>query len=179
MAGVRVLSCIVLVSAVLLCASAPLRAAAVDAQEACVAPVQSFVAALDGGETGEPQRRDFLGLVEACTAVYLHELGQIERDYSRLPATSHCRDMGEEFRDTLETLRRIERTASTLPLDSTADREAAAAFYRLAAPGLARAVNGLFILHHGICREEVRGTLRPVQSSNATISAPDEAPGRL
>lgn len=144
----------------------------VDTQQVCVAPVRSFVAELDSGLPEEVRRDTFLGLLRACREVSLHELTRVERHYPRLPDDSHCRELGEEFRETLDMLDRIERTAAELPLASEEDRVAARAFYRLSAPGLTRTVKGVFILHYGICHEEAR-ELPSSQSSNATISVPD------
>jgi hypothetical protein len=179
MVGMRCLFLPLLVCLVLVSASAALRAAAVDAQEACVAPVQAFVAALDEDAADQARRAQFLDLVRACREVYRDELQQVEGHYPRLSKDSNCRAMGEEFRDTLTMLTRIEQAASELSLDTPHDREVAAAFYRLAAPGLSRAVSGLFILHYGICQEEARVPVTPSPSSNATISEPGSARGQL
>lgn len=147
-----------------------LHAAAVDAQQACAAPAEAFMAQPDS--VGEGRRNAFIALLQACRAVSLAEMVQIEQHYPQLPDDSQCRELGEEFREALDTLDRIERTAAELPLATEEDRLAAETFYRLSAPGLSRAVAGLFILHYGICREEIRAPLSP-PSSNATISIPD------
>ncbi|WP_304640960.1 hypothetical protein [Pseudomonas sp.] len=147
-------------------------ASGLDTQQVCVAPVRAFVDELESGLSEEVRRDTFLGLVRACREVSVHELTQIERHYPQLPGDSHCRELGKEFRETLDMLERIERTAAELPLVSEEDRLAARAFYRLTAPSLSRTVKGIFILHYGICHEETR-EMPPTRSSNATISIPD------
>ncbi|WP_152486770.1 hypothetical protein [Halopseudomonas pelagia] len=133
--------------------------AGVNAQQLCAAPVLAFQerlaeAMLERVVTPGHQQ-SFLKQVQSCRRVYQLEVERLEADFAALPNSSVCHAALRELPEGLDVFNAIEKRARALRLDSQENRDAAGAFFRLTSPGLVRAVNGLYLLRHGVCMEEV------------------------
>tara|TARA_R110000850_G_scaffold86850_4_gene186867 strand:+ start:2090 stop:2791 length:702 start_codon:yes stop_codon:yes gene_type:complete len=129
-----------------------------DAQTLCAAPAQQFSARLtEAGTTAavdESLREQFLAHLEQCRAVYRYHLAQVGRDFQDLPAGAYCHSVREDFIEAEYLFDVASLRAAALPLGSEEEREEAVAFLQDANGALVRAVNGVFLLRHGICMEE-------------------------
>lgn len=133
-------------------------AEAEDAQALCAKPAQQFSDRL--AETSATQgidetlREQFLAHLEQCRAVYRYHLARIEADFQDLPARAYCHSVRRDFLDAEHLFDVAVLRAAQLPLASTDQRSEAVAFLQNANSALVRAVNGVFLLRHGICKEE-------------------------
>ncbi|HEC49202.1 MAG TPA: hypothetical protein ENI17_16490 [Pseudomonas xinjiangensis] len=144
----------------------------VDAQKVCVGPLSGFADRVaDTRALDESLKASFIDIVSACKSVYLAELAAIEDDFSRLPQQSHCRELSGEFRQTLENLNQLQEAAHQLPIETEREKKSALSFFSMAGPGLTRAVNDLFLLRYGICREEA-ATLVGIEQAQYGYSVP-------
>lgn len=148
-------------------ASAP----GVDAQRLCAAPVAEFEQALANvmtqGAVESRHKRDFLLQLSRCRAVYEAEMERLKADFTDLPQSSVCHSAQRDLREGLEIFDAIEQRAQQLTLDTEEDRQAAGVFFSRTSPGLVRAVNGLYLLRHGVCMEEQRAPF------DAVLTDPD------
>lgn len=129
-----------------------------DANTQCAEPAlqleHQLQAALADNSIDASHRQRFLDQVQQCRGVYQVELENLRRDFAELPEDAYCHAVRREFSEALNLFDDIEAKAAEMPLDSEEDRAAAGTFFSLTSPGLVRAVNGLFLLRHGICMEE-------------------------
>lgn len=133
--------------------------AGADAQQLCATPVAEFQQVLAGAikerRLTAAHRRGFLRQVENCRSVYHLELARLKADFADLPGSSVCHSAQRELAEGLDIFDAIAARARELPLDSQETREAAGVFFNSTSPGLVRAVNGLYLLRHGVCIEEL------------------------
>lgn len=136
----------------------PLPVSANDANTHCAEPAlqleQELQAALEENTIDASHRQRFLEQVKQCRVIYQVELENLRVDFADLPEDAYCHAVRREFTEALDLFDDIEAKAAEMPLENEEDREAAGTFYSLTSPGLVRAVNGLFLLRHGICMEE-------------------------
>lgn len=129
-----------------------------DAQTACAAPVSALSAELTEAAIGqgadEEMRQQFLSRLEQCRAVYRYHLAKVGADFVDLPASAYCHSVRRDFVHAEYLFDVAASRAEQVPLNSTEDRISAAEFLRDANGALVRAVNGVFLLRHGICMEE-------------------------
>lgn len=129
-----------------------------DAQTFCAEPAHQFSLKLSQAAAGQglddELRGEFLKQLEQCRAVYRFHLQQLADEFDDLPAGAYCHSVRREFVESEYLFTVAASRAVQLPLLTDEDRKVAAAFFRRTAPALVRAVNGLFILRHGICMEE-------------------------
>jgi hypothetical protein len=153
----------------------PAVAPGVNAQRMCAAPAAEFQQALaDAMADGlvKPQHKSaFLQQLGRCRAVYQAEIARLKTDFAALPSTSVCHSAQRDLHEGLEIFDAIKARAQLLPLDSEEDRQAAGIFFTRTSPGLVRAVNGLYLLRHGVCMEEERAPFDSA-STDSEISHP-------
>lgn len=129
-----------------------------DAQTYCAGPVQAFARALEqinpNQGVDEPLRDQFLQDLEQCRTVYRYQLTRLADDFTDLPAGAYCHSVRREFIESEDLFDIAAARAQQLPLESEEERGVAADFFLQAGAALVRAVNGLFLLRHGICEEE-------------------------
>lgn len=129
-----------------------------DAQAYCAGPVHRFSRVLSKAMAAQgvddELRSQFLRNLKQCREVYRYQLQQLADEFGDLPADAYCHSVLREFVESESLFDIAEVRANQLPLSSEEERLAAGMFFRHASPALARAVNGLFLLRHGICREE-------------------------
>lgn len=138
----------------------------VDAQRLCAAPATEFEQALADAMVADlvkrQHRRYFLQQLSRCRAVYQAEIERLDADFAALPPTSICHSAQRDLHHGLEIFDAIQVRAQQLPLDTEEDRQAAGIFFSRTSPGLVRAVNGLYLLRHGVCMEEQRASFDSV-----------------
>lgn len=143
----------------------------VDAQRLCAAPVADFqhvlarAMAADGIKS--EHKRGFKQQLQQCRSVYEAEMERLKADFTDLPQSSVCHSAQRDLREGLEIFDAIEQRAQQLTLDTEEDRQAAGVFFSRTSPGLVRAVNGLYLLRHGVCMEEQRAPF------DAVLTDPD------
>jgi hypothetical protein len=129
-----------------------------DAQALCAAPAYQFSSDLAEASAAqaleETLRQQFLVHLEKCRAVYRYHLAQVTDDFLDLPADAYCHAVRRDFIESEYLFDVAASRAAQLPLGSIEDRAAAAEFLQRANSALVRAVNGVFLLRHGICMEE-------------------------
>ncbi|WP_373185338.1 hypothetical protein [Halopseudomonas sp.] len=139
-------------------APALLVAGPADGQSYCAEPAYQFSIALSAAVSAhgvdEELRARFLSHLETCRAVYRYHLQRLASEFDDLPPGAYCHSVRREFIEAEELFDIAAIRGMQLPLDSDEARRAAADFFRHASPALVRAVNGLFLLRHGICVEE-------------------------
>lgn len=129
-----------------------------DAQAYCAGPAHRFSLALSKAMSAQgvddELRSQFLRHLKQCREVYQYQLQQLADEFDDLPADAYCHSVRREFVEAESLFDIAEVRANQLPLSSEEERLAAGTFFRHASPALARAVNGIFLLRHGICMEE-------------------------
>ena len=139
---------------------APFKTDPADAQAHCAGPTQRFmdqlnVADADGDRhIDDALRGAFVRNLEQCRASYQYQLKQLEVEFDDLPADAYCHSVRREFIEAESLFDIAVARVEQLPLDGDEEQRSAAVFFAHASDALVRAVNGLFLLRHGICLEE-------------------------
>lgn len=143
-----------------LTASAVLQVAptGVDAQLLCASPITelqaSLAAAMATGQVKTEHKQAFLRSLARCRSVYQVEMQRLNSDFAGLAEDSYCHAAQHGLHEGEAIFSAIETRARGLPMHTAEGRQAAGNFFRLNSPGLVRAVNGLYLLRHGVCMEE-------------------------
>lgn len=132
--------------------------AGVDAQRVCASPLTKLQAtlaeAMATGQVKPEHKQSFLESLARCRSVYQVEMQRLNSDFAGLPEDSYCHAVQHGLHEGLAIFNAIETRARGLPMHTAEGRQAAGHFFRLTSPGLVRAVNGVYLLRHGVCMEE-------------------------
>ncbi|MFO7704341.1 MAG: hypothetical protein R6V43_04275 [Halopseudomonas sp.] len=149
--------------------------AGVDAQRVCASPVtelqETLAEAMATGQVKAEHKQAFLVSLARCRSVYQMEMQRLTSDFAGLAEDSYCHAAQHGLHEGVTIFNAIEARARGLPMHTAAGRQAAGQFFRLASPGLVRAVNGLYLLRHGVCMEEQRAPFAPPRT-DAEIGHP-------
>ncbi|MEH6565654.1 MAG: hypothetical protein V7756_10065 [Halopseudomonas sp.] len=129
-----------------------------DAEAVCAGPLRSFQAKLNGKLNVErqaaPLKLQMLQLLDDCQNVVEQQIGRLSVDFQQLPDDSQCQQGLSELEPFVPLFTDMRQQINAQALNSHALRRDALEYFRVIAPGVLRAVNGVFLHRYAVCEPE-------------------------